>query len=201
MPLFRPPMRSRITDATGPFAGTMASTPSGTKSNGSGSLFLLPGRAPPSSPCSRMDFPTLAPNPAIPRITFTFRPFLVMVSPGASSVPDSMDPNMTVLAPAAIALVMSPLFRMPPSAIMGTPWRSASSTHSSKAVSCGTPHPVTSRVIQIDPGPTPTLIASAPASTSALTPSSVATLPATISMSGMASLMVLVASMPSVECP
>ena len=47
------------------------------------------------------------------------------------------------------------------------------------AVSCGTPTPATIRVVQIEPGPMPTLIASAPASTSALAASAVATLPAT----------------------
>ena len=36
------------------------------------------------------------------------------------------------------------------------------------AVSCGTPTPATIRVVQIEPGPMPTLIASAPASMSAL---------------------------------
>ena len=36
------------------------------------------------------------------------------------------------------------------------------------AVSCGTPTPATMRVVQIEPGPMPTLIASAPASISAL---------------------------------
>src|SRR5674536_10098 len=35
------------------------------------------------------------------------------------------------------------------------------------AVTCGTPTPATTRVVQIEPGPTPTLTASAPASTSA----------------------------------
>ena len=47
------------------------------------------------------------------------------------------------------------------------------------AVSCGTPTPATIRVVQIEPGPMPTLIASAPASISALAASAVATLPAT----------------------
>ena len=47
------------------------------------------------------------------------------------------------------------------------------------AVSCGTPTPATMRVVQIEPGPMPTLMASAPASISALAPSLVATLPAT----------------------
>ena len=48
---------------------------------------------------------------------------------------------------------------------------------------CGTPTPVTTRVVQIEPGPMPTFTASAPASISALVPSAVATLPATTSMS------------------
>src|SRR5208283_4815376 len=46
------------------------------------------------------------------------------------------------------------------------------------AVSCGTPTPATMRVVQIEPGPMPTLIPSAPASISALAPSAVAILPA-----------------------
>ena len=48
------------------------------------------------------------------------------------------------------------------------------------AVSCGTPTPATTRVVQIEPGPIPTLTASAPAPISALVASAVATLPATI---------------------
>jgi hypothetical protein len=47
------------------------------------------------------------------------------------------------------------------------------------AVSCGTPTPATMRVVQIEPGPMPTLMASAPQSMSAFAPSAVATLPAT----------------------
>ena len=46
------------------------------------------------------------------------------------------------------------------------------------AVSCGTPTPATMRVVQIEPGPMPTLTASAPASISARAPSAVAMLPA-----------------------
>src|SRR4051794_41569762 len=45
------------------------------------------------------------------------------------------------------------------------------------AKSCGTPIPATTRVVQIDPGPMPTLTASAPASMRARVPSAVATLP------------------------
>ena len=55
------------------------------------------------------------------------------------------------------------------------------------AVSCGTPTPVTTRVVQIEPGPTPTFTASTPRSTSARAPSRVATLPATSWTSGNAS--------------
>ena len=46
------------------------------------------------------------------------------------------------------------------------------------AVICGTPAPVTTRVVQIDPGPMPTLMASAPARASSQAPSKVPTLPA-----------------------
>ena len=81
-------------------------------------------------------------------------------------MPASREPTITVEAPAASALAMSPLVRMPPSAITGTPLR-ARGAASMIAVSCGTPTPATIRVVQIEPGPMPTLIASAPASTSA----------------------------------
>jgi hypothetical protein len=52
--------------------------------------------------------------------------------------------------------------------------------HSAIAVICGTPTPATTRVVQIEPGPMPTLTACAPASISALVPTDVATWPATI---------------------
>ena len=45
-------------------------------------------------------------------------------------------------------------------------------------MTCGTPTPATTRVVQIEPGPIPTLIASAPASISASAASAVAMLPA-----------------------
>jgi hypothetical protein len=54
--------------------------------------------------------------------------------------------------------------RRPPSAITGTPDLAASSAASMIAVSCGTPTPATMRVVQIEPGPMPTLTQSAPAS-------------------------------------
>ena len=67
---------------------------------------------------------------------------------------------------------------MPPSAITGTPrWR-ARRVVCQMADSWGIPAPLITRVVQIDPAPTPTLMASAPASASASTPSSVTTLPA-----------------------
>src|ERR1044072_5070790 len=69
---------------------------------------------------------------------------------------------------------------MPPSAISGMRSCSASATMST-AVICGTPTPAMTRVVQIEPGPTPTLMASAPASTSAWAPARVATLPPTTS--------------------
>ena len=68
---------------------------------------------------------------------------------------------------------------MPPSAITGVLVFCAASTASMIAVSCGTPTPATMRVVQIEPGPMPTLMESAPASISALAPSAVAILPAT----------------------
>ena len=68
---------------------------------------------------------------------------------------------------------------MPPSAITGTPLALAADAAAMIAESCGTPTPATIRVVQMEPGPIPTLIASAPASASALAASAVAMLPAT----------------------
>ena len=52
------------------------------------------------------------------------------------------------------------------------------------AVICGTPAPVTMRVVQIDPGPMPIFTASAPRSMAARVPSAVATLPTISATSG-----------------
>jgi hypothetical protein len=52
------------------------------------------------------------------------------------------------------------------------------------AVICGTPAPVTTRVVQIDPGPMPTLMPSAPARANSQAPSKVATFPASSSTPG-----------------
>ena len=63
-------------------------------------------------------------------------------------------------------------YLMPPSAMTGTSALLARPRpQSMMAVSCGTPTPATMRVVQIEPGPIPILMASAPASISALAPS------------------------------
>jgi hypothetical protein len=113
----------------------------------------------------------------IPRIILKRRPSASTDSPGLSSVPASIDPIMTDEAPDAKALTTSPEYLMPPSAMIGT--SSAPRSESRIAVTCGTPTPVTTRVVQILPGPMPTLIASAPRRTSSRAPASVATFPAT----------------------
>ena len=71
---------------------------------------------------------------------------------------------MTVSAPATSALAMSPEYCRPPSAMTGMPASRAASDASYTAVTWGTPTPATTRVVQIEPGPTPTLTASTPAS-------------------------------------
>src|SRR5215204_82025 len=101
-----------------------------------------------------------------------------MTSPGASSVPANREPIITESAPATIALTTSPENLTPPSAITGTPVPLAASTQSLIAVICGTPAPVTTRVVQIEPGPIPTLTASTPESINIRVASAVATFPA-----------------------
>ena len=91
---------------------------------------------------------------------------------------------MIVSAPAASPLTMSPVYRTPPSPMIGTPEPLIASAHSWMALNCGRPTPATTRVVQIEPGPTPTFTASTPVSTSARAPSPVATLPATTCRSG-----------------
>jgi len=60
---------------------------------------------------------------------------------------------MMTLAPAAMALVMSPEYLMPPSAMMGTLCLCAALYASLMAVIWGIPAPVTMRVVQMEPGP------------------------------------------------
>src|SRR5216117_1689825 len=127
----------------------------------------------------------MAPRLPMPRITLKRRPSSRNDSPGLSSVPASIEPIITLSAPAASALTTSPEYLTPPSAITGT--SAAPCTPSRIAVIWGIPTPVTTRVVQIEPGPTPTFTASTPRSTSALAPSVVATLPPTSCASGNAS--------------
>ena len=58
------------------------------------------------------------------------------------------------------------------------PYFDATQAASYTAVICGTPIPATTRVVQMEPGPMPTLIASAPAAISASAAEAVAILPA-----------------------
>ena len=52
---------------------------------------------------------------------------------------------------------MSPEKRMPPSEITGTSVLASASATLATAEICGTPTPATMRVVQIEPGPMPTL--------------------------------------------
>ena len=97
-------------------------------------------------------------------------------------MPAKSEPIITVSAPAAIALTMSPEYLMPPSEMQGTPNFAAARTQASTALICGTPTPATTRVVQIEPGPMPTFTPSTPASQSACAASPVAMLPAISSM-------------------
>ena len=101
-----------------------------------------------------------------------------MTSPGASSVPAKSEPIITELAPAARALTTSPEYLMPPSEMTGTSRHRRRGRSRRPPSAAGTPTPATTRVVQMLPGPIPTLTASTPASMSARVPSAVATLPA-----------------------
>ena len=105
-------------------------------------------------------------------------------SPGDSWVPANHEPIITWDAPAASASATSRGWRTPPSAQTCLPCSRAASTHSTTALNCGRPTPVIIRVVHIAPGPTPTLMMSAPASTRSCTPSAATTLPATIGTLG-----------------
>ena len=59
---------------------------------------------------------------------------------------------MTIEAPAAIAFTTSPENLMPPSAMSGTRVPRVAFAHSRIAWTCGTPAPVTTRVVQIGRG-------------------------------------------------
>ena len=120
----------------------------------------------------------MAPTDPIPRYALKARPWYSSISPGLSSVPASKEPTMTTSAPAAIALAMSPEYLTPPSAITGMLHSLAMRAHSAIAVTCGTPAPATTRVVQIADGPIPTFTASTPTSIRSRVASPVAMLPA-----------------------
>jgi len=109
-------------------------------------------------------------------------------------VPANQEPIITWLAPAASAKATSLGCLTPPSAQTVFPYFFASSEHSKTAENCGRPTPVCILVVHMAPGPTPTLIMSAPASINALTPSLVTTFPATIGTFGFKDFMACKAS-------
>jgi hypothetical protein len=57
---------------------------------------------------------------------------------------------MTVSAPHAIALAMSPEYCRPPSQMTGTPAGRQALAASKMALTCGTPTPATTRVVQME---------------------------------------------------
>ena len=76
-----------------------------------------------------------------------------------------------------MAFAISPENLIPPSAMTGIFFLPIALTTFAIAEICGTPTPVTILVVQIDPGPIPTFIASAPALIKSKAPSPVATFP------------------------
>ena len=109
---------------------------------------------------------------------------LILRSPGDSWVPANHEPTITFEAPAASARATSRGWRTPPSAHTWAPSSRAAAAHSRTAENCGRPTPVCMRVVHMAPGPTPTLMMSAPAATRSRTPSAVTTLPATTGTPG-----------------
>ena len=124
-----------------------------------------------------------------------------MTSPGASSVPASKEPIIIESAPAAMAFTRSPENLTPPSAMIGTPLPATAFADSYTADSCGIPTPAIILVVHILPGPTPTFMASAPASAKAIAASAVAIFPTITSRSGKCALTFLHASITPFECP
>ena len=76
------------------------------------------------------------------------------------------------------------MYLIPPSAITGTPEFFIAFDTSIIADNCGKPTPAITLVVQIEPGPIPTLTASAPASTKYLAASAVAIFPTITSKFG-----------------
>src|ERR1019366_7716408 len=168
MPERTPPVSCVRSVETGPLWGTMPSMPSGTSFRGSSSSWKYRSAEP----------SFIAPSEPMPRYALNVRPWYRIVSPGASSVPAKRLPIITECAPAASAFVTSPENLMPPSATREMFDFAAPLTHSWIAWIWGTPAPVTTRVVQMEPGPMPIFTASAPRRTRSRVPSAVATLPA-----------------------
>ena len=61
----------------------------------------------------------MAAKEPIPLYDLYLLPSYTIVSPGLSSIPASMPPSITTFAPAASDFATSPLYLMPPSAIIG----------------------------------------------------------------------------------
>ena len=101
----------------------------------------------------------------------------------ASPVPASIDPSMTVEAPAANARAASPAPLIPPSAMTGrsTFLSTRAVVTSATAKSVGAPARVTSEVMQMEPDPIPALNPSTLGSSSSMSKTAclVPTLPAT----------------------
>src|SRR5438876_2284559 len=74
----------------------------------------------------------MAPRLPMPRITLKRRPSSRNDSPGLSSVPASIEPIITLSAPAARAFTTSPEYLIPPSAITGTSPAPRSEEHTSE---------------------------------------------------------------------
>ena len=113
----------------------------------------------------------------MPLKTLNNFPLVLIIFPGASEVPASIEPIITASAPAANAFAMSPENLIPPSEIIFTFLFNPFLT-SNKALSCGTPIPAISLVVQMKPGPMPTFITSTPSLHKNLAASAVAIFPA-----------------------
>ena len=87
-------------------------------------------------------------------------------------MPANRLPIITQSAPAAIALVISPEYLMPPSAISGTPVpRGGARAFGDRRDLRHARAADTTRVVQIEPGPIPTLMPSTPSAIRSRAPS------------------------------
>ena len=89
-------------------------------------------------------------------------PLFLINFPGVSSVPANNEPIITASAPAAKAFAKSPEYFIPPSDIIFTFLSLTPFLTFNIALNWGTPIPATNLVVQIEPGPIPTLIISTP---------------------------------------